>query len=143
MTDPISPDDQREAIREALRRDAARIQEPPFDVALHRTTMRRVRAQTDTATERWHLSWKPVLASAAAVAVVLAIFALHPPVLPEAPVRPAARVAQPGLDAAMASGHAAVASVSLRPARTIPSWMSPTASLLEPPGFPSASLLPH
>lgn len=136
-------DDQRDPMQDALRRDAARIHEPPFDAALHRATMRRIRALTNASPGRWHWWWKPALASAAAVAVMLAILAVRPPVLPEPPARPAAHVAQPKLDAAMASLHAAVASVSLEPARTMPSWMSPTASLLEPPGFPSASFFPH
>ena len=44
MPDP----DAHAVIREALQRDAARVAEAPFDVALHRATMRRIHALADT-----------------------------------------------------------------------------------------------
>ncbi len=69
------------------------------------------------------------------VAVSLAILAVRPLVSPRPPVRQEPRVAQPSLDTAMASFHAAVAIAPLELSRALPAWMSPTASLLDPPGF--------
>jgi hypothetical protein len=68
-----TPDDH-QPTRKALQRDAARVPEPPFDQALHDSTMRRLRALTATQSKSpWFTSW-PALASAAAVlAIVLTI----------------------------------------------------------------------
>ncbi len=77
-----TPDDH-EALRAALRHDAAQVPEPPFNAALHQATMRRIRALGEpaaAATSRFHLL--PTLATAAAALALAALFALwwpHPP----------------------------------------------------------------
>lgn len=81
--------------------------------------------------------------AAAVAAVGLALLAVRPLVSPRPPARQEARVAQPSLDTAMASLQAAVASAPLEPSRALPAWISPTASLLHAPAFPSAPLGPH
>lgn len=143
MNNQVPCNNPRDAIKGALRRDAARIQELPFDSALHHATMRRIRALSDDVPWRGHWWWKPVLAGAATACVGLAILVGHPLVSSKRPVRQESRVVQPGFDDTMALLHAAVARVSLEPERPAPAWSSPTASLLERPAFFCASLLSH
>jgi hypothetical protein len=76
-----TPNDGHDEMREALRRDAARVPQAPFDPALHHATMRGIRALADSTqrSSRFHLL--PVLAAAAAVLLLAALVAwpwLHP-----------------------------------------------------------------
>jgi hypothetical protein len=49
-----NPDHKTQAsLRDALRRDAARVEEPPFDAALHHSTMRRIRALSASPRPEW------------------------------------------------------------------------------------------
>jgi hypothetical protein len=68
-TDPQN--DHTAAVREALQRDAARVQLPPFDAALHYATMRRLRslASSDSARPLW---WRVALPAAAVIVTGLA-----------------------------------------------------------------------
>ena len=54
---------------EALRHDAARIEEPPFNAALHYATIRQIRALSET--PRTRPVWKWTLSTAAALVLVL------------------------------------------------------------------------
>jgi hypothetical protein len=143
MNNPAPSDNQDKAMEEALRRDAARIEEPPFDAALHHATMRRLRALAEPSPRQSNWWWRPALAGAAAVAVVFAILTRRPTTSQEIPAHPVTRAVQPDLAAVLAPARAAVATVRLDPARTMPSWMSPTTSLLESPGILTGSLLSH
>lgn len=53
MSTPNPDPDNQSSLREALRRDAARVQEPPFDAALHYATMRRIRALSPSPRPEW------------------------------------------------------------------------------------------
>jgi anti-sigma-K factor RskA len=130
MSTPIPDDEKHTPLHEALRRDAARLTEPPFDAALHRATIRRIRALSDT-TAVW--LWKPALAVAAIV--VVAFIALRLPHSPE--VR---KPTPPDIAAVLASTRAAVASLSFETSPGLPAWMSPTASLLDLQTLPPTSL---
>jgi hypothetical protein len=63
-TDPQN--DRTAAVLKALQRDAARVQLPPFDAALHYATMRRIRtlAATDHARPLW---WRVALPAVAVI----------------------------------------------------------------------------
>ncbi len=137
MSTPTPHDDEHAALHEALRRDAARLPEPRFDAALHHTMIRRIRALSGANAERWQWMSRPVLAGAA-VMVALAVFIVVR--LPRSPERQA-QLAQPDIAAVIASTQAAVASLSPEASSPLPAWMSPTASLLDPPAFPSMPTL--
>jgi hypothetical protein len=79
-------------------------------------------------------SWRWTTAVAAVSLALLTVFLL---ISPRPPVRQETRAAPPSLETAMVSLHAAVANAPLELSRTLPTWMSPTASLLDPPGFTS------
>jgi len=87
------------SISEALRRDARRIGEAPFDMALQRETMARIREMSEAGRSRFGFRFVPALAigSAVAVAVLLLSFLFKPSRHPEgasvvdlAPLRQAA-----------------------------------------------------
>jgi len=120
-----NPDDHSE-LREALRRDAARMQEPPFDAALHHATIRRIRALSGDGGTRsgWRLI--PTLAAGAALLLVLVVIFTR---------REPSRI-QRDVAAAVASSENAIASLSVEPASLLPAWASPTASMLDQPRIP-------
>ena len=77
MNAPDPHSDTHAALREALRRDAARIPEPPFDAALHHATVRRIRSLADRASARsgspgWN--WAALSTASAVGAVCLLAF---------------------------------------------------------------------
>jgi hypothetical protein len=119
------PDDHSD-LREALRCDAARMQEPPFDVALHHATLRRIRSWADTGTTRSGLRLIPPLAAVAAVLLVIVmIFTRREP-----------SRGRPDVAAAIASSQNTIASLSVEPPSLFPAWASPTASMLDQPRLP-------
>jgi len=120
-----NPDDHSE-LREALRRDAARMQEPPFDAALHHATMRRIRALADTGAAHPWRRWAPAFAAGGALLLVLVVSLMH---------RGPSRV-QPDGAALFASSRNSIARLSVEPPSSFPTWSSPTASLLEQPRIP-------
>jgi hypothetical protein len=125
MTTPTSNHDDDSELSETLRRDAARMQEPEFDAALHDATMRCVRASRDTGATHPRLRRIPILlAGAALLLVIVGIFTR----------RESSRV-QPDVAAAIASTQNTIGRLSIEPASSLPSWMSPTASLLDQPRF--------
>jgi hypothetical protein len=76
-----TPSYDHEALREALRRDAARVPQPAFDPALHHATMRRIRALAEPKERNSRFHLLPVLATAAALLLLTALLALpwrHP-----------------------------------------------------------------
>jgi hypothetical protein len=120
-----NPDDHSE-LREALRRDAARMQEPPFDAALHHATIRRIRALADTDAARSVRRWIPAFAAGAALLLVVVVNLTR---------RESPR-AQPDVAAAIASSRNSIARLSVEPPSLFPAWASPTASMLEGPRIP-------
>ncbi|MFA7343012.1 MAG: hypothetical protein WC003_01790 [Terrimicrobiaceae bacterium] len=128
---PFSSSGPRDSIHEALRRDAARIPEPPFDAALHHAGMRRIRALAAPSrrqTVRW---WRPALAGAlgaSALCVALGI---------PGGSRTVSHRPPPDFTALAASTRSAMAALSSGHASPIPAWMSPSASLL---GQPNSAL---
>jgi len=83
MSNPThNPDDNDPAgISGALRRDARRIGEAPFDMALQRETMARIREMNEAGRAGFKLRFAPALAmgaAAAAVAVVASFFLCRP-----------------------------------------------------------------
>src|SRR5262245_38087314 len=68
--------DPHEELRAALQRDAARIQEGPFDASLHHETMRRIRALEGTGST---LAGWPMMALGAACLVMLVLGVLFAP----------------------------------------------------------------
>jgi len=74
-----NPEDNEAAgISEALRRDARRIGEAPFDMALQRETMARVRALKDAGRARFRFGFAPALAAASVAVVAAALFISFP-----------------------------------------------------------------
>lgn len=67
MSDPQSKPDDQTALREELRQDAARVNDTPFDPALHRATMARLRASADSTLARAAWGWWPAFALAVLV----------------------------------------------------------------------------
>jgi len=120
-----NPDDHSE-LREALRRDAARKQEPPFDAALHHATIRRIRALADTGATRSGLRLMPALAAGVALLLVIVVIFTR-----REPSR-----ARPDIAAIISSTQSHIASLSVEPPSLFPAWASPTASLLDPPRIP-------
>ena len=120
-----NPDDHSE-LREALRRDAARKQEPPFDAALHHATIRRIRALADTGAIRSGLRLMPALAAGVALLLVTVVISTR-----REPSR-----ARPEIAAIISSTQSHIARLSVEPPSLFPAWASPTASLLDPPRIP-------
>ena len=123
-----NPDDHSE-LRDALRRDAARMQEPPFDAALHHATIRRIRALADTGSEqklRSGLRWMSALAAGVALLLVFVVIVTR-----REPSRP-----RPDIAAIISSTQSHLASLSIEPPSLFPAWASPTASLLDPLRIP-------
>jgi hypothetical protein len=123
MSNPAPSDKQHDGMQEALRRDAARIQEPPFDASLHHATIRRIRALADTRAERsspWLM--RALATGGALLLVIVGVFTRH-----EHPR------AQLDVASAVASSQDAIARLSLKPPMLFPPWESPTASMLEQP----------
>ena len=120
---PPDPDAHAE-LRNALERDARRIQEPPFDPALHRATMRRIRslAEPEAAPRRFLI---PALGTCAGLLLVLVMLTRREP-----------SPSQPALLATIDSAQESIASFSLETVAPLPAWISPTASLLQPPRLP-------
>ncbi len=129
MSTPTPNHDDHSEMREALRRDAARMQEPPFDAALQHATIRRIRALADTGsqqTRRSGLRLMPALAAGVALLLVIVmIFTRREP--------PPSR---PDIAAIISSTQSHIASLSIEPPTLFPAWASPTASLLDPPRIP-------
>lgn len=125
MSTPTPNHDDHFELREALRRDAARMREPLFAAALHHATIRRIRALADTGATRSGLRLLPTLAAGVALLVIVVIF-----------TRPEPSRVRPDVAAATSSTQNTIARLSIEPASSLPSWMSPTASLLDQPGFP-------
>jgi len=73
-----------------------------------------------------HWRWFAATAACAALAL-LVVFSRH---------RAAAR-AQPDIAAVTSATHTAISRLRADVPPVLPAWMSPTASLLEPPGFPN------
>lgn len=142
MKTPPSNHEDHDPLSAALRRDAARVQEPPFDPALHHATLRRIRALADQGAAKWSWWWKPVLAGVAALAVLALCIGLR---LPRASQNIARHATPPQPDFAemLASTRTAVASLSADASSPLPAWMSPTASLLDPPYRPSIKIKPQ
>jgi|SRR6266478_1260283 len=113
-------------LRAALRRDAARMQEPPFDAALHHATIRRIRALADTGAARSGPRLMPALA--AGVALLLAIVVIF--------TRREPSRAHPDIAAIISATQSHIARLSVAPPSLFPAWASPTASLLDPPRLP-------
>jgi hypothetical protein len=134
VKDPHPDQDTSDPLISALQRDVARIQEPPFNAALHHAMMRRIRTMEGTGAMRW----KPVLAWATALAVLVTCAGLW---LARGPQNIAQRPSLPPPDfsAALAVARTVVAATDYVTTSPLPTWMSPTASLLEPLGFSSTN----
>ncbi len=111
----------------ALRRDAARIQEPPFDAALHHAAIRRIRALEEKGTV-W---WRPAHAWAAgfiALAMAAGLWLSRNPqsIVQRPPLPP------PDFSPVLAAARTAAAGSVPDHFSPLPAWMSPTDSLLSP-----------
>lgn len=129
MSTPTQNQDDHSELREAMRRDAARMQEPPFDASLHHATIRRIRALADTGSQqklRSRLRLMPALAAGVALLLVIVVIFTR---------REPAR-ARPDIAAIISSTQSHIASLSIEPPSLFPVWASPTASLLDPPRIP-------
>ena len=140
MKTPAQNNEEPDPLPAALRRDAARVQEPPFDPALHHATLRRVRAMADSGTARWSGWWRPVIAGVAALAVLALCIGLWLPRTSQNTAQHATPPPQPDFAGMLASTRTAVASLSTDASSPLPAWMSPTASLLDPPYRPSIKI---
>jgi len=120
MNTPARDHDDHSELREALWRDAARMSEPPFDPALHHATMRRIRTLPDAPLPGWRLV--PALGAGMALLTAVLIFAHREP-----------RHPSPDFAAVIASTENSIASFAMEPTAVLPGWISPTASLLDPP----------
>ena len=140
MKTPAPDHEQHDPLSAALRRDAARVQEPPFDPALHHATLRRIRAMADSGAARWSWWWRPALAGVAALAVLALGLGLWLPRASQNTAQHATPPPQPDFDEMLASTRTAVASLSADASSPLPAWMSPTASLLDPPYRPSIKI---
>jgi len=135
---PAPDHEEHDPLSAALRRDAARVQEPPFDPALHHATLRRIRARVGSGAPRWSWWRRPTLAGVAALALLALCLELWLPRVSQTG-RHATPPPPPDFDALLASVQAAAgfSSDALSP---LPAWMSPTASLLHPSSLPSINL---
>src|SRR4051794_27330992 len=126
MKTPAS-NNEHDPVAAALRRDAARIQEPPFDPALHHATLRRIRAMADSGAVRSSWRWRPALAGVAALGLLaLGLSLWMPGALQRATQQHATVPAEPDFDAMLASTRTAVASFSADASSPLPGWISPT-----------------
>jgi hypothetical protein len=125
-----------------LRRDAARIQEPPFDLPLHHAMLRRIHAMQIPGNARGIRWRRPALAGVAALAVLALCIGLWIPRASQNVARHTSPPPQTDFAAALASTNAAVASLSSDASSPLPVWMSPTATLLDPPYLPSVNPKP-
>jgi hypothetical protein len=73
MNTPTPNPDDEDAMRDALRRDAARVTEPAFDAALHHSTMRRLRALATPPAKRAVLPWWPAIAAGTACLLLVVL----------------------------------------------------------------------
>ena len=130
MKTPAPNHEEPDPLAAALRRDAARIQEPLFDPSLHHATLRRIRGMEGSGAARWRWWRTPVLAGVAAVAVLALCLGLW---LPHSSQTTRHRAPAPQTDfvAVLASTQTAMASLSSGASSPLPAWMSPTASLLD------------
>ena len=142
MKTPAPNNEDHDPLSAALRRDAARVQEPPFDSALHHATLRRIRAMANQGATRWNWWWKP-LAGVAALAVLALCIGLWLPRSSQNIAQHTTPPPQTDFDAMLASTRTAVASLSADALSPLPAWMSPTASLLEPLYRPSIKIKPQ
>ena len=140
MKTPAPDHEGHDPLSAALRRDAARIQEPPFDPALHHATLRRIRAMTDQGAAKWNGWWRPALAGVAALAVLALAIGFWLPRASQNGAHHATPQPRPDFSELLASTQTAVASLSSDALSPLPAWMSPTASLLNPPSRPSIKL---
>ena len=140
MKTPAPDHEENDPLSAALRRDAARVQEPPFDPALHHATLRRIRAMADQGAVKWSWWWRPALSGIAALAVVALCIGLWLPRAAQNIAQHATPPPQPDFAEMLASTRTAVASLSADALSPLPAWMSPTASLLDPPSLPSIKL---
>lgn len=94
----LNPDPENQAsLREALRRDAARFKEPPFDAALHHATLRRIRALSASPRPEW--KWAFACAAVLAFVGIVTLWPVRPsPITPQA-----SRVADAPMRTAQAS----------------------------------------
>jgi hypothetical protein len=124
-----SDDNDPAGVGEALRRDARRIGEAPFDAALQRETMARIRELAEGRQPRFRWGLVPTLATtSAAVAAILFVLSIskpapHPAAKPEveiAALREAApRASVLSYERAMAQGDAAFAAALDRDAQVL------------------------
>ena len=131
MSNPThNPDDNDPAgISGALRRDARRIGEAPFDMALQRETIARIREMHEAGRAGFKLRFASALAmgAAAVVAVLLSFYLFKPsPHREAAPVAEVAAAGEPALRAsvwsyerALAQGDAAFSEALDRDAQTL------------------------
>ena len=136
MNTPSPSHEDRDPLSAALRRDAARVQDPPFDPALHDATLRRIRAMEGSADARRNWWWRPALAGAAALAVLAVCIGLWIPRASQNTARHAPPPPKADFAAVLSSTQAAVANLSSNASSPLPAWMSPTAALLDPPKLP-------
>ena len=142
MKTPAPDREEHDLLSAALRRDAARVQDPPFDPALHHATLRRIRAMADQGAAKWSW-WRPALAGVAALAVLALCIALWLPRSSQNIAQHATPPPQPDFAGMLAATRTAVASLSADASSPLPAWMSPTASLLDPPYRPSIKIKPQ
>ena len=140
MKTPAPDCEENDPLSAALRRDAARVQEPPFDPALHHATLRRIRALADRGAAKWNWWWKPAFAGVAVLAVLALGIGLWLPRISQDTVQHATPRPQPDFAGMLASTRTAVASLSADASSPLPAWMSPTAALLDPPQLPSIKI---
>lgn len=136
MKTPSSDYEDQNWLSEALLRDAARVQEPPFDPALHQATLRRISVMPGSRGARWNW-WRPAFAGVAALAVLALCIGLWTLRAPRNTVHHTTRQRQPDFTAVLVSTQAAVTTLSSSASSSLPSWMSPTASLLNPRTLPA------
>ena len=137
MKTPPSNREDHNRLSAELRRDAARVQEPPFDPALHQATLRRISAMGGSRDAHWNRWWRSALAGAVALAVLALCIGLWIPRGSQHTAQHVTPPHQPDFAAVLASTQAAVVSLSSDASSPLPAWMSPTAALLDPPYVPS------
>ena len=102
--------------------------------------LRRIRALADSEAAKWSWWWKPTLAGVVALAVLALCIGLWLPRASQNTAQHATPPPQPDFAAMLASTRTAVASLSADALSPLPAWMSPTASLLDPPYRPSIKI---
>jgi hypothetical protein len=127
MKTPVPNHEESDPLSAALRRDAGRLQEPPFDPALHHAMLRRIRAVADEGAARW--SWWSALAGVAALVVLALWLGLGLP--PTASNTTQHMTSPPVFAEVLVSTRTAVARLAADASSPQPAWMSPTASLLD------------